>query len=173
MNLVKIIDEKGHEIGCIDRSLVVPLGLRHQVARVIIYSETTDQVLLQQRSPFKDSCPNLWDTSASGHVDAHEQPKTAALRELSEELGIKTRLSKLTLVGKLSSTEEIANGTLNREVLVYLLKAPAASIKPSINKREVERVQWLPIKKALADKLAPGVTPGAKIALELLANYLS
>jgi 8-oxo-dGTP pyrophosphatase MutT (NUDIX family) len=44
-------------------------------------------VLLQRRSRYKDTHPNLLDVSCAGHVDAGENIVECALRELREELG--------------------------------------------------------------------------------------
>ncbi len=45
-------------------------------------------MLLQRRSPNKDSFPGCWDTSCSGHVVESETYESTALRELEEKLGI-------------------------------------------------------------------------------------
>ncbi|KAL7479569.1 hypothetical protein ACHAW6_005296 [Cyclotella cf. meneghiniana] len=47
----------------------------------------TIRVLLQRRSRYKDTHPNLLDVSCAGHVDAGENIVHCALRELREELG--------------------------------------------------------------------------------------
>jgi 16S rRNA (adenine1518-N6/adenine1519-N6)-dimethyltransferase len=41
--------------------------------------------------------PERWDSSAAGHVDAGEDYLTAAVREIGEELGIKTTADRLHL----------------------------------------------------------------------------
>ena len=45
------------------------------------------KVLLQRRSPYKDTHPNLLDVSCAGHVDAGSDTVETATRELQEELG--------------------------------------------------------------------------------------
>ena len=45
------------------------------------------RVLLQRRSPYKDTHPNLLDVSCAGHVNAKDDVLDTALRELEEELG--------------------------------------------------------------------------------------
>jgi isopentenyldiphosphate isomerase len=46
------------------------------------------EMLIQRRQPHKHSWPGLWDISVSGSVIAGEDSRTAAARELREELGI-------------------------------------------------------------------------------------
>jgi 8-oxo-dGTP pyrophosphatase MutT (NUDIX family) len=44
-------------------------------------------VLLQRRSPYKDTHPNLLDVSCAGHVNAGDEIFDTTMRELKEELG--------------------------------------------------------------------------------------
>ena len=47
------------------------------------------KILLQQRSPHKDTFPNRWDISAAGHIEAGTtDSKATAVREVQEELGL-------------------------------------------------------------------------------------
>lgn len=68
-------------------------NLIHRAVGVIIYNDK-GQILLQKRSKNKDLMPGYYTVSASGHVDKGETYKQAALRELNEELGIQTKLTK-------------------------------------------------------------------------------
>jgi len=45
------------------------------------------RVLLQRRSPYKDTHPNLLDVSCAGHANAGDGVLDSAIRELEEELG--------------------------------------------------------------------------------------
>ena len=53
------------------------------------------QVLLQKRSRKKETFPGCFDTSCAGHLSAGDSFEEGALRELSEELGIRAQASDL------------------------------------------------------------------------------
>jgi isopentenyl-diphosphate delta-isomerase type 1 len=61
--------------------------LLHRAVHILLFN-TRGEVYLQRRSPGKDTFPNRWTTSCSGHVDAGEDYDIAAQRELAEELGL-------------------------------------------------------------------------------------
>ncbi|MBN1308375.1 MAG: NUDIX domain-containing protein [Chitinispirillaceae bacterium] len=52
-------------------------------------------LLLQKRSPFKETFPGLWDISAAGHISAGDSSRETAVRELREELGISLKSNAL------------------------------------------------------------------------------
>lgn len=66
----------------------LPQGEYHLVVHIGIFNEK-DELLIQQRQPWKDGYPNLWDVSAAGSALAGENSAQAAERELREELGIR------------------------------------------------------------------------------------
>lgn len=90
-----------------ERSRVHTDGDWHRSVQVWIIqrSDTSSQksgkedvtVLLQRRSPYKDTHPNLLDVSCAGHVNAGDDAIDTAMRELHEELGGNNALQHLTL----------------------------------------------------------------------------
>lgn len=82
-----MVDEMDAVIDQHPRSEVHRLGLRHRAVHILIFNERSE-VFLQQRSLSKDSCPGVWDSSSSGHLDTGESYGDAAVRELEEELGL-------------------------------------------------------------------------------------
>ncbi len=52
------------------------------------------KMLIQQRQPFKQGFPGLWDITTGGSSVAGENSRQAAEREVFEELGLKLDLSK-------------------------------------------------------------------------------
>lgn len=73
------------------RSKVHSDGDWHRSIHVWIYqSDLADddvRVLLQRRSSYKDTHPNLLDVSCAGHVNAGDSVEETAMREMDEELG--------------------------------------------------------------------------------------
>jgi isopentenyldiphosphate isomerase len=83
-----VVDEQDKVIGQASRQEVHSNpSLIHRVVHVLVFNPE-GKLFLQKRSPFKDMQPGKWDTSVGGHVDAGESYEQAAIREMSEELGV-------------------------------------------------------------------------------------
>ena len=66
-------------------------GDYHLVVHVCIFN-SKGEMLIQQRQPFKEGWPNMWDISVGGSAIQGDSSQTAAEREVLEELGIKLDL---------------------------------------------------------------------------------
>lgn len=75
------------------RGLPLPEGRYHMVVHVVIFS-TDGRMLIQQRQPFKEGWPDMWDVSVGGSAVAGDSSHTAAQREVLEELGLALDLSR-------------------------------------------------------------------------------
>lgn len=64
----------------------------HLVVHVCIFN-TKGELLIQQRQPFKEGWPNMWDLSVGGSAITGETSSAAAEREVFEEIGYKVDLS--------------------------------------------------------------------------------
>ena len=62
-------------------------GEYHLVVHVCIIN-SQGKMLIQQRQPFKDGWPNMWDITVGGSSIAGENSAQAASRELNEEIGL-------------------------------------------------------------------------------------
>ncbi len=89
-----VVDENDRVIRSAPRAEVHGNNLRHRAVHLFIFNRAGD-LLLQKRSRWKDRHPNVWDSSAAGHVEAGEDYDATAVRELREELGIATELVRL------------------------------------------------------------------------------
>ena len=67
-------------------------GEYHLVIHVCIFN-SKNQLLIQQRQPFKEGWPNMWDVTVGGSALQGENSFRAAERELFEEIGLKLDLS--------------------------------------------------------------------------------
>lgn len=82
-----MVNEQDAVIGRRPRSEVHRLDLRHRAVHVLLFN-SRGELFLQQRSLSKDNWPGVWDSSASGHLDAGEDYDPCVVRELREELGV-------------------------------------------------------------------------------------
>ncbi|HRI12507.1 MAG TPA: NUDIX domain-containing protein [Verrucomicrobiota bacterium] len=82
-----VVNEHDEVIGQAPRSEVHRRALRHRAVHVLIFNGR-GELFLQQRSLEKDNWPGVWDSSASGHLDAGESYDACTVRELGEELGL-------------------------------------------------------------------------------------
>ena len=73
----------------------VPQGRYHLVIHICLFNRA-GQMLIQQRQPFKDGWPNLWDVTVGGSALAGETSRQAARREIWEELGLELELENRT-----------------------------------------------------------------------------
>jgi 16S rRNA (adenine1518-N6/adenine1519-N6)-dimethyltransferase len=100
--LLQIVDEFDRPIGGRDRATIHRNQQLHRAVHVMICNQK-NELFLQRRSYHKDQFPGCWDSSASGHVDVDESYDDCAVRELWEELGIKTSLERF---GYLNASEK-------------------------------------------------------------------
>lgn len=64
----------------------------HVVVHICIFN-SNGEMLIQQRQPFKEGWPNMWDITVGGSAVSGETSQQAAERELFEEIGYKAKLS--------------------------------------------------------------------------------
>lgn len=102
MEYLDIVDEDGNPTGAtVARSVAHRDGIRHRTSHVWLLRkrEGIVEVLLQRRSPQKDSFPDCYDISSAGHIPAGADFVSSALRELQEELGVTATPEALHLCG--------------------------------------------------------------------------
>ncbi len=75
------------------RGLPMPENYYRLAIHVCIFN-SKNQLLIQQRQPFKKGWPNMWDVTVGGSAVAGDSSTQAAERELFEELGIRLDLSQ-------------------------------------------------------------------------------
>jgi len=98
----QIVDERDRPTGAAPRGQVHANNFLHRAVHILIFN-SSGEVFLQLRSPLKDRHPLTWDSSVAGHVNAGEEYGQTANRELREELGIETALTK---IAKLSASKQ-------------------------------------------------------------------
>ncbi len=133
----------------VERSIAHEKGILHAAVHIYVYriKDGQHQILLQKRADDKDSFPSCWDTSCAGHVSSGDSFETTALKELSEELGIKVDFSSLThafdqLVEKINVFH--AKTFTDREYnKVYLLCYDVPETALSFQREEISALKWM------------------------------
>jgi len=128
-----VVDERDEVIGQASRADVHRRGLKHRAVHVLVFNQR-GELFLQKRSMAKDSCPGLWDSSASGHLDSGEVYDLCAVREVREELGLELpgppqRLFKI----------EACQETGQEHVWVYRCEAEGPF---DLNREEIDDGGW-------------------------------
>ena len=146
--LFDILDKNGNKTGKTKpRSQVHRDGDWHKTVHIWVVNEQND-VLLQKRSPNKDSYPNMWDISSAGHLIAGDDSITGAIREIKEELGIDILPQQLKLIGKRKKIGRPTSTFVNSEFSdVYLLRLSLDISKLSLPKEEVSEVKYVSLNK--------------------------
>ena len=139
-----VLDENGNKTGKIKaRELVHRDGDWHRSVHVWIV-DPDNRVLLQKRSPTKDSHPNKWDISSAGHLGAGDDSVSAAVREVYEELGLKVAPDDLRFLATVKTDSRHRADFINREFSdVYLTLLSLAPEDFVLQKEEVSAIKWV------------------------------
>lgn len=108
-------------------------GEYHMVVHVCIFN-SKNEMLIQQRQPFKEGWPNMWDLTVGGAALAGESSSEAAERELYKELGLKIDLSDSDPY----FTINFQNGFDD----YYLIWKDIDFSEITLNKEEIKAVKW-------------------------------
>ena len=144
-----IVDETGKPIGkTVTRAKAHEEGIPHRTAHIWVARDVNGEieVLLQKRALNKESFPGRYDTSSAGHIQAGDEPLESAIRELSEELGIQAEPEDLQFAGTFRiQYEKEFHGKMfkdNEFSFVYIYKGEVQISELSIQKEELESVEW-------------------------------
>jgi isopentenyldiphosphate isomerase len=112
----------------------------HLVVHVCLFN-SKDEMLIQQRQPFKEGWPNMWDVTVGGSAITGDSSQKAAERELFEEIGYTIDLSNMR-----------PHLTMNFEVGFddyYLIEVEVDIDTLKLQFEEVQRVKWASKKEIL------------------------
>lgn len=176
MELFDILDSEGQAIGQSKaREHVHASGDWHASVTIWVLN-SRNEILLQKRAAEKDSFPDMWEISCSGHLSTGEGPETAALRELEEELGVTAQASELEHLFRCQESHVLNNGTFidNEFKDVYLLKRDLDSSSLQLQSDEVSAIRWIsiPALKTLIEKNDPTLVPHPEIYPQSLAHSM-
>ncbi len=110
------------------------------VVHVCIFN-SNNQLLIQQRQPFKKGWPNMWDLSVGGSAVAGDSSSQAAEREVMEELGLKLDLSEYRPVFTMNFSDGFDD--------YYIVKKDVELSGLRLQEEEVRRIRWVDKEEAL------------------------
>lgn len=150
--ILTVYDEQLRPLGAESRERVHRLGLLHKVVQCWVASPRPDGLWLwyQKRARDKASFPGYFDIASTGHVPAGEEPLTAVLREVQEEIGLNLGPEQLTYLGRWRGAMDYG-GFRDREIAeayLYLDPCPAFVLGP-----EVEEMIRVPLAEAVKKEL--------------------
>lgn len=137
--LVQVVDEDDNPIGGATKAELHANGLRHRVSRIILEDEGGNVLLRRRRDNDGRIWEGCWDTSAAGHVDEGEAHYEAALREMSEEIGLTDIV--LNEVAHYKTDGEYKGRLLNRWNRLYRAVIPQGT-SLHLQEEEVAEVKW-------------------------------
>ena len=111
----------------------IPEGAFHLVIHVCIIN-SEGKMLIQQRQPFKDGWPGMWDLTAGGSAIAGESSRQAIERELFEEIGYSLDMSNR----RPCLTVNFDKGFDD----IYIVESDVDIDKLRLGYEEVKQVKW-------------------------------
>lgn len=112
-------------------------GEYHLVVHICVFN-SDKKLLVQKRQPWK-KWPCMWDLSAGGSALSGEDSRTAAIREVREELGID--MDELLF----DKTPEFSMFCQNAFDDVWIVEKDISDDDFKIQKEEVSEVKWIDI----------------------------
>lgn len=144
--LIDILDAEGNETGkTAMKSEAHKNGWFHQTVHIWFYT-LDSKILLQQRGKDKDIYPLLWDVSVAGHIGSGENISIAAIREVTEEIGLTISRSELHKISVFKSIKEHRVDLIDCEfhhAFISELKLPFVSLQKQ--ESEVEQLRLISI----------------------------
>jgi len=126
---IVVYDEQLNKTGIEDRNTVHLNGNWHYVSHCWVYNKSRNEIVLQRRAADKSLFPKRYDVSCAGHYSSEDTFKS--VRELEEELGIKTSYEQLIYLRDFKDIFK-ANEIYDREVArVHLLIVDEFDPKPT------------------------------------------
>lgn len=110
-----------------------PVGYYRLVVGICIFN-SKGEMLIQKRQPFKSGWSGMWDITVGGAAVAGDDNRTAAEREVREELGLEISLAGIA--PKVSFTFDSVFADF------YLINMDVDLDGLSLQYEEVEKVRW-------------------------------
>ncbi len=125
--------ERNRKGRTIARGTTLNEGEYHQVVHICIIN-SSNEMLIQQRQPFKEGWSNMWDITVGGSSLAGESSLEAAERELFEEIGLKVDMSDMRPYFTVNFTQGFDD--------FYIIEKDVDIDSLILQYEEVQRVKW-------------------------------
>lgn len=131
-----VVNERDEVIDTLPRPEIHEKDLLHRAVHVFLLNRS-GEIYLQKRSFRKDTHPEKWDSSASGHVDPGESYLACAERELWEEVWVRPR-GEITKVARIA-----ASADTDQEFIEVFVAEPKGKIR--VHGKEVDSGRYFPV----------------------------
>ena len=148
MEFFDVLDLNGNKAGKTKlREEVHRDGDWHKSAGIFVVN-SKGEMILQKRSATKESNPNMWTVSASGHLSAGDNSHDTAIKELEEELGIVANKDELKYLFTVKEQKIFKNGFVDNEFFdIYLINRDVNIENLSLQKEEVSEAKFVHYKE--------------------------
>jgi isopentenyldiphosphate isomerase len=148
----EVLDDEGHKTGnMLSRTEVHRRELWHEVVNVWILNPK-GEVLLQLRAPDVELSPNVWDVAVGTHLRPNEDPIAAAIRGLSDELGITILPESLKHLFNIKAANPMPNGSKHCVLgHVFLLKLNIDVTTLHLDAHKISQLIWRPVIQVMAE----------------------
>ena len=157
MEFIDVVNENDEVIGNAPRDEIYDKRLLHRIVHIFLFNDNGD-IALQLQSKHKKFCPFYWSSSAAGHVKSGETSEEAAIRELEEEIGVKTKID--FIYKDIYEYKNSVRVGLKKLLITFKSKFNGPF---KINPWEVEKVEFFTL-----EKIQQMVNNGEKFHPELL-----
>ncbi|HCU05689.1 MAG TPA: isopentenyl-diphosphate delta-isomerase [Coxiellaceae bacterium] len=169
---VILVDDQDKAIGVAEKQAAHEKALLHRAFSVFIFyrTDTSIELLLQQRAKNKYHAGGLWTNTCCGHPRPQETILAAAERRLREEMGLSISLRE---IGTFQYTAHFDNGLTENEI-DHVCIGFATSKEVTINPIEAENYRWIDL-QTLAQELeqsSHSFTPWFPLALQVVLQHV-
>ncbi len=147
MELVVLVDEQNNVVGTTDKATVHTTDTPLHRAFSLFLFNTKNELLITKRAISKKTFPGVWTNTVCGHPRLHETPEDAALRRLSEEMGITH--AKVREVAPYRYRFADSSGIVENEICPICIGF--SDENPIPDPKEVDEWKWISWEEFLAD----------------------
>lgn len=171
--LIDILDQNGIKTGeTLSRTEIHKQGLWHRIIVVAIIDKN-GHLLMQQRSDNKDTNPGKWDISTAGHVSAGQTSEEAAVREISEEVGLDIDENQLKYICTYKNIANVKENYIDKQIYdFYIVNIDEINLENiKMQESEVQQIK-LSSKEEVQEMLDNKVVVRRQEAYKELIKYL-